>query len=74
MGTDIFNLVILIVAVSLILFIIRQKKFSKKLDTIIIIAGAASILIVNKSFLWISVFILVIVYFLISSFTQRSAD
>lgn len=72
MGSIIFNVVVGIVAVSLIIFILGQKKFSRKLDTVIIIAGAAIIIIVNKPLIWISVFVLVIVHFLINSFRHKS--
>ncbi|MUV38946.1 hypothetical protein JNUCC1_02818 [Lentibacillus sp. JNUCC-1] len=72
MGSMIFNILVSIVAVSLIIFLILgQKKFSRKLDTVMIIAGAGIIFIVSKPLIWILVFMLAVVYF---SFRHKQAQ
>lgn len=62
----IFNIIVSIVIVSLFAFVLRQKKFNKKLDGIILVAGAGIIFIVRSPFIWIPVFLLVLLYFSIS--------
>lgn len=60
-----FNIIIAIIAVLLVIFVLNQKNNKRKLDTIILIAGATIMLIINKPIIWISIFVLIFVYFFI---------
>lgn len=61
----IFNIIIAVIALSLTIFVLNQKKNKNKLDTIILVLGAAIMLIVNKPLIWISIFALISIYFFI---------
>jgi hypothetical protein len=60
-----FNIIIAIIAGLLVIFVLNQKNNKRKLDTIILIAGATIMLIINKPIIWISIFVLIFVYFFI---------
>lgn len=69
----IFNVTVGIVTFLLIIFLLRQQNFDKKLGTIILVASAAIMLIVNKPLIWLSVFVLIIACFAINSLRHKSA-
>ncbi|GAA0440289.1 MAG: hypothetical protein ACQEWU_07480 [Bacillota bacterium] len=52
-----------VIAVLIIIFILTQKNIKKKLDLTVIVIAAMLIFIVENQWIWISVFVLTLVYF-----------
>lgn len=63
MSETIINLIAIIIAALLIVFVLSHKKLEKKLDLTILILIATTIFLVKIQWIWITVFLLSFVYF-----------
>lgn len=57
------DMMMLLITISLIVFVVRQKKLEKKIDFILILIGAVAIFIVNNVFVWITIWVMLFLYF-----------
>lgn len=57
------DMMMLLITISLIVFVVRQKKLEKKIDFIVILIGAVAIFIVNNVFVWITIWVMLFLYF-----------
>lgn len=65
MGISILNFLVIAISAFLIIFISRSKGINNKVDLILVLIGAALIFLIDNLYVWMSVWILLIVYFLI---------
>ncbi len=59
----VINLTALVIAMFLIIFVLLHKKLKRKLDLTILILVASIIFLVNLKSVWITVFLIALVYF-----------
>lgn len=60
---QIIDMMMLLITISLIVFVVRQKKLENKIDFILILIGAVAIFIVNNVFVWITIWVMLFLYF-----------
>lgn len=65
------DMMMLLITISLIVFVVRQKKLEKKIDFILILIGAVSIFIVNIVFVWITIWVMLFLYFGVKYFISN---
>ncbi|KAA6449598.1 hypothetical protein DX928_17510 [Bacillus swezeyi] len=65
MEISILNFLVIVISAFLIIFIARSKGINNKIDLILVLIGAALIFLIDNQYVWVSVWILLIVYFLV---------
>ncbi len=50
---------------SIIIFVLSLKNFKRKQDLVLIVIGVTAIALIDKEIVWISIWVLLLIYFLI---------